>query len=101
MTTSENPKHVTREVTQRVDNGDGTFTEIRAKERRLKRQHEKQVARERARLNRAKPTPKPESVDTDPQDLDSESPAAVVVDPTAEGPVSESGSTAADGTVDF
>lgn len=46
-------EYAERTVTQKVNNGDGTQTEITVKERRLKKLHDKQMSRLQSRKRRA------------------------------------------------
>jgi hypothetical protein len=69
----DNPRHCTRIVTQRVENADGTISEIRVKERRLKKQHDKQVANERRRRAGRAAQDTPDASDTDAEAADTES----------------------------
>lgn len=54
MTTETTPhsRHCTRKVAQRVEMPDGSIKEITVTERRLKKQHDKQLANERRRTRR-------------------------------------------------
>ena len=47
------PAHVEHTTTQKVNNADGTQTEITVKERRLKKNHDKQMSRIQSRQRRA------------------------------------------------
>lgn len=81
----DNPRHCTRVVTQRVENADGTISEIRVKERRLKKQHDKQVANERRRrAGRAAQDTPDASGEDDAADTDSAGPESPVSIPATE-----------------
>lgn len=64
------------ETTQMVNNGDGTQTEIKVKERRLKKAHDKQMARLKSRERRAaSEVPAPENATESSDEVSSDGPS--------------------------